>query len=253
MRPVPVQIPTAIRRRFFARIAKAVGDCQFAFIVSQNVYNITEHFRGRLDRAFAALGLDAAKHCVFLPRLPVDQFVAAIGQCDVVLDSIGWSGGNTTLEGLAHDVPIVTMPGPMMRGRHTMAILRMMGVTDTIAETLDDYVAIAARLGRDLLWRAAVRQRISENKNRIYRDSEAIVALEGFLCRVARGQAELSAQPRAAERGKPAPGCAESAIALEPSALRGRKRGPAGRNGLRETENGIEQIARPTKTNLIHK
>ena len=221
-------------------------------LAQRNAHSITKQFRGRLDRAFAALGLDAAKHCVFLPRLPVDQFVAAIGQCDVVLDSIGWSGGNTTLEGLAHDVPIVTMPGPMMRGRHTMAILRMMGVTDTIAETLDDYVAIAARLGRDLLWRAAVRQRISENKNRIYRDSEAIVALEGFLCRAARGEAEASAQPRAAEKGKPAPGYPESTRTVRASGTKTRLRGEK-RVAPRETENDIEQMARPTKTNLIRK
>ena len=33
-----------------------------------------------------------------------------------------------------------------MRGRHTAAILRMMSVTDTIAEFIDDYVALAVRL-----------------------------------------------------------------------------------------------------------
>ena len=137
----------------FARIAREVGDCQFVFISSQHGDRITERMRQRLDRAFAAFGLDAAEHCVFLPRLGMEQFVAAIGQCDVVLDSIGWSGGNTTLEGLADDTPIVTMAGPMMRGRHTMAILQMMGVTDTIADTLDDYVSIAVRLGRDPAWR----------------------------------------------------------------------------------------------------
>ena len=36
-----------------------------------------------------------------------------------------------------------------MRGRHSAAILRMMGVTETVATTIDEYVAIAARLGQD--------------------------------------------------------------------------------------------------------
>ena len=152
-------------------------------------------------------GLDAAKHCVFLPRLGLEQFIAAIGQCDVVLDSIGWSGGNSTLEGLAVDTPIVTQRGPLMRGRHTMAILQMMGITDTIADTLDDYVSIAARLGRDTAWRAEMKRRVSESKHKVYRDSTAIAALEDFLSRVARGEAL-----------PPASGDAENVITLDPSA-----------------------------------
>ncbi len=87
----------------FARIAREAGDCQFVFIQSMNSNEVTERMHRRLVRAFAVFGLDANRHCVFLPRLGLEQFVAAIGQCDAVLDSIGWSGGNSTLEGLAHD------------------------------------------------------------------------------------------------------------------------------------------------------
>ena len=43
---------------------------------------------------------------------------------DVYLDSPRWSGGNTTLEAMAVGLPIVTLPGPLMRGRHTAGILR---------------------------------------------------------------------------------------------------------------------------------
>ncbi len=125
----------------FPRIARAAGDCQFAFIQYQKGAHITELFRKRLDRAFAAFGLNAEDHCCFLPRLDQHEFVAASGQCDIFLDSINWSGCNSTLESLVHDLPIVTMAGPLMRGRHSIAILRMMGVTETIAETIDDYVA----------------------------------------------------------------------------------------------------------------
>jgi protein O-GlcNAc transferase len=179
-----------------ARIAREAGDCQFAFIQSLNSNQVTERMRGRLARAFAVCGLDAAKHCVFLPRLGAEQFVGAIGQCDVVLDSLDWSGCNSTLEGLAHDTPIVTMPGPMMRGRHTTAILTRIGVTETIATSIDDYVSIAVRLSRDPAWRTELKQQIAENKHRVYRDSEPIAALEDFLCRAARGAAEPLAEER---------------------------------------------------------
>ena len=90
------------------------------------------HARGPRRRGGDALvwaaGRKAGDHCVFVPRMSPHRFVAAIGQCDIVLDSIGWSGCNSTLEGLAHDTPIATMSGSLMRGRHTTAILKMMGV-----------------------------------------------------------------------------------------------------------------------------
>jgi protein O-GlcNAc transferase len=170
----------------FPRIAGDVSDCQFVFIANENSLCITRQFQDRLDRAFAAYGLDARDHCVFLPRLGPELFVAAIGQCDIVLDSIGWSGCNSTLEGLAHDVPIVTLTGSLMRGRHTTGILTMMGVTETIAETVDEYVSMAIRLARDIAWRTSLRRRMSEEKYRVFRDRDCISALEDFLWRVAR-------------------------------------------------------------------
>jgi protein O-GlcNAc transferase len=171
----------------FPRIACAAGDCQFVFIQYQESARITELFRQRLDRAFAAFGLRADEHCVFLPRLDRQGFVAAIGQCDVFLDSIGWSGCNSTLESLPHDLPIVTMAGSLMRGRHSMAILKKMGVTETIVETVDDYVSCAVRLARDVPWRMAVKAKISASKHRIYCDSVCISELQRFLNRVGRG------------------------------------------------------------------
>jgi protein O-GlcNAc transferase len=165
----------------FARIAAEVPDSQFTFIEFGGGRGVTELFRTRLDHAFAELGLNAADHCVFLPRLAPDRFVAAIGQCDVVLDSIGWSGCNSILESLVHNVPIVTLPGELMRGRHAAAILDVMGVRTTTARTVDEYVSIAALLGRDAAKRAEMSAEIADKKHRVYRDRECIGALEAFL------------------------------------------------------------------------
>jgi predicted O-linked N-acetylglucosamine transferase (SPINDLY family) len=168
----------------FPRIARGAGDCQIVFIKYQA--RIAEIFNQRLDRAFRALNLRVEDYCVFLPRLEERDFVAAAGQCDVLLDSIGWSGCNSSLESLTQDLPIVTMPGPLMRGRHSMAMLKMMGVNETIAETTDDYVSTAVRLASDRSWRIAIKEKISENKHRLYRDRACIAALETFLSNVAR-------------------------------------------------------------------
>jgi protein O-GlcNAc transferase len=75
----------------------------------------------------------------------------------------------------------VTIPGRFMRGRHTAAILRRIGCEETVAETLDEYVAIAARLGLDAEWRTRVRRAVAERKHHAFRDTACIRALETFL------------------------------------------------------------------------
>jgi protein O-GlcNAc transferase len=169
----------------FPRIAREVGDCRFIFIEFPSGDYVTGLFRKRLDRAFAEFGLRASDFVIVLPRLGEDRFSAAIARCDIGLDSIGWTGNNSTLEALVHDLPIVTVPGAMMRGRHTMAILQMMGVMDTITKTVDDYVSTAVRLAQDVSWRMALRKRIAESKSGLYRDDSFILAFEEFLVEVA--------------------------------------------------------------------
>jgi protein O-GlcNAc transferase len=163
----------------FARIAAELPNSQFVFIEFGGGRDVTELFRARLERTFAAIGLKAEDHCVFLPRLAPDRFVAAVGQCDVLLDSIGWSGCwsgcNSILESLAHNLPVVAFEGESMRGRHAAAMLRMMQIRGTTARTTEEYVSIACALGRDESLRREVSARMAESKHRVYRDRECCV------------------------------------------------------------------------------
>jgi predicted O-linked N-acetylglucosamine transferase (SPINDLY family) len=177
----------------FARIAREARHSQFVFVRHGGGPPVNDLFRARLDRAFAAAGLQAADHCVFLPRLSQSRFAAAMGLCDVFLDSIGWSGCNSALESLPHDLPIVTLRGEFMRGRHSAAILEMLGVTDTIAATADDYVAIAARLAMDPAERQVLSRRIAQGKPALYRDRACMTALADFLDAAARRPADSAA------------------------------------------------------------
>ena len=150
----------------------------------------------------------ADDHCVFLDRLSQSKFVAAAGLSDVFLDSIGWSGCNSALESLPHSLPIVTLPGAFMRGRHSAAILQMMGVTETIAADVEDYVAIAARLANNPGERQALRERMQANVHKVYRDRACVTALEDFLERArARdrfGVLNRSAKSAASRQKEPA-------------------------------------------------
>jgi predicted O-linked N-acetylglucosamine transferase (SPINDLY family) len=103
-----------------------------------------------------------------------------------MLDSIGWSGGNTTLEALAQDLPVVTFQGDLMRGRVSAGMLRMMGMPEAVAETVDDYVALAVRMGNDRAFRAEMAGRVARQRVRLYRDRAPIEALQDFLERAVR-------------------------------------------------------------------
>ena len=170
----------------FPRIAAAVGDCQFLFIGFAKSRTVTAQFRARLQRAFKETGLDAGGHCVFLDPMPQGRFLGTVRMADVVLDTIGWSGGKSTLDTLAETPVIVTHRGPLMRGRHTAAILTRIGVTDTIAATVDEYVAIAVRLARDPSARMAIRARMAAGRHHAIADTVPIRALEAFLAAAVR-------------------------------------------------------------------
>jgi predicted O-linked N-acetylglucosamine transferase (SPINDLY family) len=168
--------------RVFPRIVHAAGvDCQLLFIEYGKGSAVTALFRRRLNQAFADLGLNADDHCLFLRPMDQARFIAAVGLSDIILDSIGWSGGKSTLDCLAHDRPMVTLAGPLMRGRHTAAILTRMSAPETIARSLDDYVAIAGRLAREPGWRAEIRAAVAAGKARVFHDQDYIRGLERFL------------------------------------------------------------------------
>jgi protein O-GlcNAc transferase len=172
----------------FPRIAAAVPDARFVFIKYNRGDAVTQIFRERLNAAFGAAGLDAARYCVFLPPMDMARF-AGIGRlADVFLDSLGWSGCNSTLEALAGDLPVVTMAGDLMRGRHSAAILTMLGLPELIAKTPDGFVELAIRLGRDSEARQRLRARIGRDKHRLYGDHAAIDGLARYLEDAAHGR-----------------------------------------------------------------
>ncbi|WP_342597090.1 hypothetical protein VKI21_17450 [Cyanobacterium aponinum UTEX 3222] len=162
-----------------ATIAQKVPQSKFLFLTRPNP-DLALQFKDRLALAFNELNLDINQYCVFLPPLIREEYLNLNLVSDVFLDSLGWSGGNTTLEAIACNLPVVTCPGEFMRGRHSYAILKMLGVTDTIASSEDEYIEIAVRLGLDQTWREEIKEKIQANHHNLYDDLECVRALENF-------------------------------------------------------------------------
>jgi predicted O-linked N-acetylglucosamine transferase (SPINDLY family) len=166
----------------FARILAAVPDSELWFL-ARPAAAITRRFRQRLLAVCQDRGIEPER-IVHHDRMSQGEFLALNEAADIYLDGIGWSGCNTTFEAIAMGLPVVTWPGDLMRKRHSFAMLEMMGLSKTVADSQDDYVEIAVRLGRDDDWRRHVREQIRARRHRIYDDETPIRHLECFLQRI---------------------------------------------------------------------
>jgi protein O-GlcNAc transferase len=164
----------------FAAIAQQVPNCQFVFLKSPISESITDKYRQRLTKSFAKFGLEMSDYCLFLPQMLKKDYLMLNLLSDVFLDSLAWSGGHTTLEAIACQLPVVTCPGEFMRGRHSYGILKMLDVTETIAENETEYINIAVRLGLDKQWRKTLVEKIGQNHHNLYDDVSCVRELEKF-------------------------------------------------------------------------
>ncbi len=179
----------------FARIAKRNTNSQFVFIERDtHSVEVAHVFRTRVAQIFKRLGLDPDNYIRFLPPLSTQNFLRLFSLADVYLDSIGWSGGMTTLEALGCVLPVVTMPGEFMRGRHSYGCLRRIGMMDTVAQNVEDYIDIAVRLGLDEKWREGIKIEQESRLHRLYDDTECVSELDQFYLTLAgRESAGVSA------------------------------------------------------------
>jgi protein O-GlcNAc transferase len=85
------------------------------------------------------------------------ELLAEYQRIDIALDPFPYNGGLTTCEALWMGVPVVTCPGETFASRHSLSHLSNVGLVETIARDLDDYVEIAASLAADTPHLAALR------------------------------------------------------------------------------------------------
>lgn len=141
------------------------------------------HWDDLLRQRFVRTMPDVLDRIRWLPPQPREEFLNLTAACDVLLDTIHFSGGNTSYEGLALGVPIVTLVTPFMRGRLTHALYRKMGVLDCVAATPAGYIDRAVALGTDPAYRETVAARIRAASPLLFEDFGAVRELEEFFQR----------------------------------------------------------------------
>ncbi len=103
----------------------------------------------RFTEMFAAQAIDPGR-LELLGSSPHVKLLAEYNRIDLALDPFPYNGGLTTCEALWMGVPVVTCPSETFASRHSLSHLSNVGLTETIARDLDEYVELAVSLAGDL-------------------------------------------------------------------------------------------------------
>ncbi len=134
-----------------------------------------------LERLTSRLGPKLSKRLAFVPPQDGPDFLSLLRAADVVLDTVHFNGMNTSLEALSQNAVVVTLPSDQQRGRHTQAMYRKMGITDTIARDAGHYVELAVRVANDTAWRADLQARIAASNHLLFEDIRVVREFERFF------------------------------------------------------------------------
>jgi predicted O-linked N-acetylglucosamine transferase (SPINDLY family) len=79
------------------------------------------------------------------PRLPTRDYLALHNEIDLLLDTFPYAGGTTSNHALWMGVPTLTLAGRTLAQRLGAGIMGKVGLSDWVAESEDEFVAIAQR------------------------------------------------------------------------------------------------------------
>ena len=85
----------------------------------------------------------------FISFLPMGDYFSLYNQIDIALDPFPYSGGTTTCDALWMGVPVVSLAGHMAISRGGLSILSNIGLSELVANSVEEYVEIAVRLAND--------------------------------------------------------------------------------------------------------
>lgn len=139
----------------FAEILRRVPD-------SKMIFKDHGYRRPYSIRRIQALMPDIAKdRLLFAIATTHQEHLQSYQQADLILDPFPHSGGVVALEQLSMGVPLVTLYGTQPSCRTASSILTVLGKTDWIAKTADEYIDKAVAMVQDIPALAKIRQTLS--------------------------------------------------------------------------------------------
>jgi len=105
---------------------------------------------------------------IFLEGMSQVSYYEKLASHKIILDTIGWSGGNTSMEALYLNKPIVTLQGKSLRANHTAAMLKQINLDILIANNYKEYILLANKLINEEEFFKFIVDKIKNNKHLIF-------------------------------------------------------------------------------------
>ena len=149
------------------------------FFIESELIGHNEIFQNRISKFLS--NKKSQKRIKFLPRCNNNTFYNYIHFSSFIFDCLSWGGGNTHLEALAFDKPIITMEGKSLKQNHTFGFLKRINQEKLITYNEEDYINKILELSNSKSIVDHFKNEISKNKNLLFQDMECIKSLEKNL------------------------------------------------------------------------
>ncbi len=106
----------------------------------------------------------APDRLIFAPRVPAVAHLRRLALADMMLDTLPYGMHTTASDALWMGVPVITCRGRSFAGRVAAGLVSAMECPELIAETPQDYEALALALARDPARLAALRQKLADKR-----------------------------------------------------------------------------------------
>ena len=143
-------------------------------------YKLKERFNKSLD--------DLASRIIFQNKYSEEEFLSFLKQSDVMLDTLYFGGGYTSLLALSCGLPIVTMPSSFLRGKITEALLKQLCLEDCIVNNIYDFAELAYKIANDKKFKSTIMNQINNNFHVLTEDNNSTYELELVLQRLMKCQ-----------------------------------------------------------------
>lgn len=131
----------------WAKVLKAVPSSK---LLLKSGGHSTEEGRRATEARFAAHGVGAGRLELKGPNPSYLLHFQSYSEVDIALDPFPYNGTTTTCDAFYMGVPLVTLVGDRFISRVGSSLNRTLRLDDLVADGVEEYVAIAARLAADL-------------------------------------------------------------------------------------------------------
>jgi predicted O-linked N-acetylglucosamine transferase (SPINDLY family) len=133
------------------------------------------------DRLKKILTPEQFKRIKELPWMEPARFWNAIYQADVILDTFHFGAGTTAFQVIGIGTPLINLPADTAKGRCAYVMYTYIGVTDTIATDLNDYIAKAIKFANDKQLNQEFRAKVLANNPKLFNNFSVVPEMIDFF------------------------------------------------------------------------